>query len=99
MISEVDFFNEIFEEFPSGENHYDESELWKANSIIKLMQNSEEFIDKSIVEEGLKIIITLCKFNECGELLDYYELDSYPINQLIEPEKIIINSILKAEFI
>ncbi|MFX1501734.1 MAG: hypothetical protein ACFFDH_12285 [Promethearchaeota archaeon] len=98
MISDVDFFNEIFEKFPYDDNQCNESELWKANSIIKLMKNSEEFIDKSIVEEGLNIIITLCKFKECGELLDFYELDSYPINQLIEPERSIINSILKAEF-
>lgn len=99
MLSETEFFNDIFENFPYQYNHKYENDLWKANSIIKLMQNSDEFIDKSIVEEGLKIIINLCKFNECGDLLDLYELESYPIDQLIEPEKNLIESILKAEFI
>ena len=99
MISEVEFFNEIFEDFPYQDNHKYENDLWKANSIIKLMQNSDDFIDKSIVEEGLKIIINLCKFNECGYLLDSYELESSPINHLIESEKNLIDSILKAEFI
>ncbi|MFW9990133.1 MAG: hypothetical protein ACFFC3_15930 [Candidatus Odinarchaeota archaeon] len=99
MISEIEFFNDIFEDFPYQDNHKYENDLWKANSIIKLMHNSDGFIDKSIIEEGLKIIISLCRFNECGVLLDSYELESYPINQLIESEKKLIESILKAEFI
>ena len=98
MISEVEFFNEIFEDFLCRDNQVHENELWKSHSIIKLMQNSVEFEDKNIVEEGLKIIINLCKFKECGDLLDSYEQESYPVNHLIESEKILLNSILQAEF-
>ncbi len=99
MISEVEFFNEIFEDFLCRDNQVHENELWKSHSIIKLMQNSVEFEDKNIVEEGLKIIINLCKFKDCGDLLDSYEQESYPVNQLVESEKILLNSILQAEFI
>ncbi|GAH44714.1 unnamed protein product [marine sediment metagenome] len=99
MISEVEFFNEIFENFLSLDNHILENELWKAHSIIKLMHNSVEFEDENFVELGLKIIISLCKFKECGDLLDSYEQESYPVNQLVESEKILLNSILQAEFI
>ncbi len=99
MISEVEFFNDIFEDFLCLDNQRYENELWKSHSIIKLMYNTDEFEDKDIVEEGLKIIINLCRFKECGDLLDSYELESYPINQLIESEKTLLNSILKEEFI
>ncbi|NVM38302.1 MAG: hypothetical protein HWN81_22095 [Candidatus Lokiarchaeota archaeon] len=99
MISEVEFFNDIFEDFLCRDNQIYENELWKSHSIIKLMHNSDEFEDKAIVEEALKIIINLCRFKECGDLLDSYELESYPINQLIESEKTLLNSILKKEFI
>jgi len=98
MIAEVEFFTEIFEEFLGIDNQIYENELWKAHSIIKLMHTSDEFVDKEIVEEGLKIIINLCRFKECGDLLDSYEQESHPINQLIESEKTLLNSILKAEF-
>ena len=99
MISEVEFFNEIFEDFLCRDNQVHENELWKFHSIIKLMHNSDEFEDKNIVELGLKIIINLCRFKECGDLLDSYEQESYPVNQLVESEKTLLNSILQAEFI
>ena len=81
------------------DNHIFENELWMSHSIIKLMLNSNEFEDKNIVELGLKIIISLCRFKECGDLLDSYEQESYPVNQLVESEKTLLNSILQAEFI
>ena len=98
MIAEVEFFTEIFEEFLGMDNQVYENELWKSHSIIKLMHASNEFNDKKIVEEGLKIIINLCRFNECGELLDSYEAESHGINELQESEKTLLGSILKAEF-
>ena len=63
------------------------------------MYASSEFDDKRIVEEGLKIIIKLYNFKECGALLDSYEIESHPINELAESEKTLLGSILKAEFI
>ncbi len=98
MIAEVEFFTEIFEEFLGMENYFYGNELWKSHSIIKLMRASDEFEDQKIVEEGLKIIINLCRFKECGELLDSYELESQSLNELPETEKILLGSILKAEF-
>jgi hypothetical protein len=98
LISEVEFFAEIFEDFLGLDNRGHGNDLWTSLAIIKLMQASYELEDKNI-EEGLKIIVNLSKFRECGILLDSYELNSYPINQLIESEKALLESILKAEFI
>ena len=99
MIAEVEFFTEIFEEFLGMDNNVYENELWKSHSIIKLMHASHEFEDQKIVEEGLKIIINLCKFKECGKLLDSYELESQSINELPKTEKKLFGSILREEFI
>ena len=63
------------------------------------MQISCEIEDTKIIEDGLKIILNLSKFQEGGSLVDSYESESYSVNELIEPEKKILESILKAEFI
>ncbi|MFW9818213.1 MAG: hypothetical protein ACFFE5_01290 [Candidatus Thorarchaeota archaeon] len=99
MISEVEFFTEIFEDFLGLDGNFNQNDLWRSHSIIKLMLASEEFIDKKIVEEGLKIIINLYTFKECGALYDYYEISSHSVNELAETEKTLLGSILKAEFI
>jgi len=99
LISEIEFFNEIFEDFICIENQVYKNKLWKSNSIIRLMQISCEIEDTKIIEDGLKIILNLSKFQEGGSLVDSYESESYSVNELIEPEKKILESILKAEFI
>ncbi len=99
LISKTEFFNEIFEDFICIENQVYKNELWKSNSIIRLMQISCEIEDTKIIEDGLKIILNLSKFQEGGSLVDSYESESYSVNELIEPEKKILESILKAEFI
>jgi len=99
LISEVEFFGEIFDDFLCVSNRLYGNDLWKSHSIIKLMYASSELDDKKIVEEGLKIIINLYNFKECGALLDSYEIESHPINELAESEKTLLGSILKAEFI
>ena len=63
------------------------------------MQLSYEIEDTKIIEDGLKIILNLSKFQEGGRLVDSYESESYSLNDLIESEKKILVSILKAEFI
>jgi hypothetical protein len=99
LISEVEFFDKIFEEFLDLDGNFYGNEIWTSNSIIKLMRTSDDFTDKNTVEEGLKIIINLSKFKECGALSDSYELESHPIDELAESEKTLLGSILKAEFI
>ncbi|MHA2006593.1 MAG: hypothetical protein ACXABO_17230 [Promethearchaeota archaeon] len=99
MITKTEFFNEIFEEFVCEDNRFNNYELWKSNSIIKLMRISKEVEDKRIVGEGLKIILSLCNYREYGNLVDYYESESYSVEELKEPDKILFESILLAEFI
>ncbi|MFX0040726.1 MAG: hypothetical protein ACFFCY_13415 [Promethearchaeota archaeon] len=98
MISEVELFGEIFDDFLGLDNKLYENDLWRSLSIIKLMQASDGITNKKIVEEGLNIIINLYNFKECGALLDSYELESHSINELAGPEKTLLGSILKAEF-
>jgi len=98
-MTEIDFFDEIFEEFVCTEDEIQDNAIWKSNSIIKLMKALEEFENKSILEEGLKIILSLCKFREDGYLHDPYQSESYLINDVMESDKAILESILKSEFI
>lgn len=98
MITETELFYEIFEDFIYLDNDIEENELWKSNSIIKLMQVSYETENKKIIEDGLKIILNLCNFNECGDLMDSYESESHSVTELMESEKNICKSILLAEF-
>lgn len=98
MISEVKFFHEIFKEFVCLEETLHDNEIWKSNSIIKLLKASHEIEDKHIITEGLKMILNLCKFRETGELFDFYESESYPIDELNKQDKFLVDSILRAEF-
>ncbi len=99
MTTEIKLFNEIFEEFICLEDNIQDNEIWKSNSIIKLMRASTGIENKRILEDGLKIILNLCKFRECGYLQDSYKSKSYLVNDLMETDKILLESILRAEFI
>ena len=99
LTTEIEFFDDIFEEFVCSEDVIQDNVIWKSNSIIKLMKALEEIENKCILEEGLKIILNLCKFSERGYLHDPYESESYSINDILESDKIILDSILRAEFI
>ena len=99
LTTEIEFFNEIFEEFICSEDNIQDNEIWKSNSIIKLMRASNGIENKCVLEDGLKIILNLCKFRERGHLHDPYKSESYSINVIMEPDKIILDSILRAEFI
>jgi len=99
LTAEIEFFNEIFEEFICSEDNIQDNEIWKSNSIIKLMKASNGAENKCVLEDGLKIILNLCKFRENGYLQDSYKSESYSVNDLMEPDKILLESILRAEFI
>ncbi|MHA2039290.1 MAG: hypothetical protein ACXACX_23080 [Candidatus Hodarchaeales archaeon] len=99
MTAEIEFFNEIFEDFVCSEDSINDSEIWKSNSIIKLMSALDRIESKYILEEGLKIILILCKFRKCGNLHDPYKSESYSINDIMEQDKYVLDSILRAEFI
>jgi hypothetical protein len=99
LTTEIDFFDEIFEEFICLEDIIQDNEIWKSNSIIKLMKALEDIKNKCVLEEGLKIILNLCQFKENGFLYDSFELNSYSIKDVMEQDKVILDPILRAEFI
>ena len=98
MISELKFYEEIFDDFICMMKIFQGNETWKAQSIIKLMNVSKEIENKNIIEEGLKVILTINKFVNCGDLFDSYETESYSINESFEFERQYLGSVLKAEF-
>ncbi|MFW9783059.1 MAG: hypothetical protein ACFFFB_12320 [Candidatus Heimdallarchaeota archaeon] len=98
MITETELFHQIFEDFVSLEDNVNDNEIWKSKSIIKLMKMSNEVPNTQILEEGLKAILSLCKFRENGYLIDSYESESFSVDNLTEPEEMLLNSILRAEF-
>ena len=98
MITETEFFHDIFEDFVCLEENLHDNEIWKSNSIIKLIKASDEIENKQIIAEGLKMILCLCNFRECGHLIDYYESESHSINDLTKSDRFLMESILKAEF-
>lgn len=98
MISETEFFHKIFEEFVCLEETLHDNEIWKSNSIIQLMKASHEIDNKHLITEGLKMILNLCKFRENGELIDFYESESYSVDELGRSDKYILDSLLRAEF-
>ena len=98
MISELEFYEDIFDDLICMMNIFQENETWKANSIIKLMNASKDIENKKMIEEGLKIILTINNSIKCGDLSDSYETESYPINESFEFERQYLGSVLKAEF-
>jgi len=98
LITETEFFHDIFEDFVCLEENLHDNEIWKSKSIIKLIKASDEIESKQIITEGLKMILSLCNFRECGALIDFFESESCPICDLNEPNKCLFDSILKAEF-
>jgi hypothetical protein len=98
LITETQFFHQIFEDFVCLEEDFHDNDVWKSKSIIKLMTMSGEIAPRQIVEEGLKVILSLCKFRERGYLIDPYESESYTVDKLAAPDKKLLYLILKAEF-
>ncbi|HEC37906.1 hypothetical protein LCGC14_0574360 [marine sediment metagenome] len=95
MITDVEFFYEIFEDFIDiGENPHD-NEIWRSNSIIKLMKEMDK---KEFIEEGLNAILKLCTIKKDCCLFDLLGSESYSPNTLLGPDRILLKSILKEEF-
>ena len=62
------------------------------------MKASHEIENEHLITEGLKMILNLCKFRENGDLIDFYESESFMVDELRRPDKYILDSILRAEF-
>ena len=96
MLSEYDFYNEIigdlFRALEKGKN----LELWKANSILKLMDYFKDSDDNNIIEKGLINILFLA---DNFEDFEYRGEDCRDIHNLDEIEKSISIELLKSEFI
>ncbi len=95
MISEYDFYMNLYDDFIKTNNFKNDKILWKMNSIIKLMQLTEGSEEGEFCESGLRMIMVL--FNS-------YQFDSCDIkskdfdNSSIHQKEIVVQ-ILREEFI
>lgn len=95
MITEIDFYLSLFDEFLIVQNNDQEKIFWKLNAIIKLMQTAETLKgDGDFCENGLRMIMSL--FNNYTS--NSYEFNSKKFNPTSEIEKEIVLPILKHEF-
>lgn len=59
MISEYDFYMNLYDDFIKTNNFKNDKILWKMNSIIKLMQLTEGSEEGEFCESGLRMIMVL----------------------------------------
>lgn len=95
MITEYDFYMNLYDGFIKTNNFKNEKILWKMNSIIKLMKLTEGSEKGEFCESGLRMIMTLFKsykFDSCD--IESKDFDHSSIQQ-----KEIVIPILREEFI
>ncbi|MFX0025189.1 MAG: hypothetical protein ACFE8M_02150 [Candidatus Hermodarchaeota archaeon] len=95
MVSEYDFYMNLYDSFIKTNNVENDKIIWKMNSIIKLMKLTEGSDEGEFCETGLRMIMSLFRS---------YQFDSCDIkskdfdNSLIQQKEIVI-PILREEFI
>jgi hypothetical protein len=94
MISEYDFYMNLYDEFIETRDQENEKILWKTNSIIKLMKFTEGNEEGEFCENALRMIMVLFKHFSFSP----YELSSYNFDNKSNQDKDIITPILKQEF-
>jgi len=95
MISEYDFYMNLYDSFINTNNIENEKILWKMNSIIKLMKHSEGSEEGEFCESGLRMIVVLFKnyqFDFCDTKSKYFDNSSIQQREIVLP-------ILRDEFI
>ena len=94
MMSECDFYNNLYDDFLETRNDENERILWKTHKIIDLMKITTEKDSSGFMENGLRMIMLLFKqfrLNSCD--LCSIDLFETPFN---EKEEVML--ILQEEF-
>ncbi|GAH33993.1 unnamed protein product [marine sediment metagenome] len=94
MMSECDFYTNLYDDYIETRNDENERFLWKTRKIIDLMKVTTEKDTNGFMENGLRMIMLLFKqfrINSCD--LCSIDLIDTPFN---EKEELIL--ILQAEF-
>jgi len=95
MISEYDFYMNLYDTFIKTNNNKNEKILWKMNSIIELMKLTEGSEEGEFCEIGLRMIMVLFKsyqFDSCDIKSTYFDNSSIQQKEIVVP-------ILREEFI
>jgi len=94
MISEYDFYINLFDDFVETHDKENEKILWKTGSIIKLMKFTKSNEEGDFCENALRMIMLLFK----NYIFTPYELNSYELEITSNQEREIALPILKNEF-
>ncbi len=95
MMTECDFYNNLYDDFLDTRNEENDKILWKMYEIIDLMKVTDEKDDSGFMENGLRMIMLLFnrfKMDSCD--LCSFDLIETPFN---EKEELML--ILQKEFI
>ena len=95
MISEYDFYINLYDGFIKTNNIENDKTLWKMNSIIKLMKLTEGSDKEEFCESGLRVIMALFKNYQ----FDSSDIKSKDFDSSSIQEKEILIPILRDEFI
>ncbi len=91
MNLEIEVYSDILEEYYDLDDNVDIREIWKVNSLIKLMNFSRKLNDKKMLHNGMILISSLSN----GVYKDKYNQIGKDIKSLLKPETDILDSILK----
>ena len=95
MMSECDFYNNIYDDFLETRNDENDKILWKMYKIIDLMNITNEKDPNGFMENGLRLIMLL--FNRFR--ITMYDLRSDELLDTPSNEKEELMLILQKEFI
>ncbi len=95
MINETEYYSDLMKEFSYIRNDVYQRELWRDEKIIELMKISEKIHYHKFIQNSLIFIMSL--FND--NFIDSYECESKVIDDLVESDRQILLSTLKAEII
>ena len=82
MMTECDFYSNLYDDFLETRNDENDKILWKTYKIIDLMKISDNKDTSDFMENGLRMIMHLFKhFKMCSCDLRSYDLFEAPFNE------------------
>ncbi|GAG95252.1 unnamed protein product [marine sediment metagenome] len=82
MMTECDFYSNLYDDFVETRNDENDKILWKTYKIIDLMKISDDKYTSGFMENGLRMIMFLFKhFKMCSSDLCSNDLFDAPYNE------------------
>jgi hypothetical protein len=94
MMTEYDFYNNLYDDFLETRNDENNKVLWKMYKILELMKITDKKDSSEFMENGLRMIMLL--FNKYD--INSCDLSSYDLMETVPDKKEKLLFILKEEF-